>query len=295
MRASAAPSAATLVLAALIWAPSVSAAVMPVAEQNVLIQQRCAVCHSDTARNGGLSLERFDAGQASPSLVAMLLSKITNGVALETVRAMAEDAAAAKVVNQRIMGGALFAAGLPIPPVPAMRALTEALGARTLGAEKWSVTTTRNATGEAAVTVASVMRQLPPERKDAVAPVYRLSLTCDRTTRVGEIRLSWAPAPTAGTLLVVSDGAAPATHVVEGKEPNGNGSPGTSDPSSVVIFETQPSSNKQIPLPTRSLRFSGLYPGEAPEFSFVDLDSTAKRSLAACFSGVAAGRGRPRI
>ena len=63
-----------------------AAELMPAAQQNALVQKYCAVCHTDAARNGGLSLEHFDAAQASPSLTAMLLSKLTGGVSLATVR-----------------------------------------------------------------------------------------------------------------------------------------------------------------------------------------------------------------
>jgi hypothetical protein len=33
----------------------------PAAQQNALVQRYCAVCHTDAAKNGGLSLEHFDA------------------------------------------------------------------------------------------------------------------------------------------------------------------------------------------------------------------------------------------
>jgi hypothetical protein len=49
---------------------------MPVAQQNALVQKYCAVCHTDVHRNGGLSLQHFDAahpsddqnGEKNPSL-----------------------------------------------------------------------------------------------------------------------------------------------------------------------------------------------------------------------------------
>ena len=50
--------------------PAAAADLMPVAQQNALVQKYCAVCHTDAARNGGLSLEHFDAAQAPPSLMA---------------------------------------------------------------------------------------------------------------------------------------------------------------------------------------------------------------------------------
>src|SRR5262245_47595750 len=52
---------------------------MPAAEQNALVKKYCAVCHTDAAKNGGLSLEHYDAARADPPLAAMLLSKLRNG------------------------------------------------------------------------------------------------------------------------------------------------------------------------------------------------------------------------
>ena len=38
---------------------------MPTAEQNALVKQYCAVCHSDATKNGGLSLlQHYDAANA---------------------------------------------------------------------------------------------------------------------------------------------------------------------------------------------------------------------------------------
>jgi len=56
-----------------------AAELMPPTRQNALVQQYCAVCHTDAAKNGGLSLEHYDAAQADPALAAMLLSKLRNG------------------------------------------------------------------------------------------------------------------------------------------------------------------------------------------------------------------------
>src|SRR5271165_2519185 len=51
---------------------------MPAAEQNALVKQYCAVCHTDAARSGGLSLEHYDAAKRNPPLAAMMLSKLNN-------------------------------------------------------------------------------------------------------------------------------------------------------------------------------------------------------------------------
>jgi cytochrome c551/c552 len=52
---------------------------MPAAEQNTLVKRYCAVCHTDAAKNGGLSLEHYDAARRDPGLAAMILSKLNNG------------------------------------------------------------------------------------------------------------------------------------------------------------------------------------------------------------------------
>ena len=50
-------------------------AAMPAAEQNALVKRYCAVCHSDAAGNGGLSLEHYDAAHRDPGLAAMILPR----------------------------------------------------------------------------------------------------------------------------------------------------------------------------------------------------------------------------
>src|SRR5215213_8834912 len=73
----------TLALVAVIagqFAISASAAeLMPSAQQTSLVQKYCAVCHTDAVKNGGLSLEHYDAAQANAPLAAMLLSKLRSG------------------------------------------------------------------------------------------------------------------------------------------------------------------------------------------------------------------------
>src|SRR2546423_8517553 len=86
-----------------------AAEMMPTAQQNAVVRKYCAVCHTDSANNGGLSLEHFDAAQAAPSLMAMLLSKLTGGVSLATVREMSLNAAAAAFVDNKMKSGAMGA------------------------------------------------------------------------------------------------------------------------------------------------------------------------------------------
>src|SRR5579871_700018 len=56
-----------------------SAELMSPTRQNALVQKYCAVCHTDAVRNGGLSLQHYDAAGRDPALAAMLLSKLRGG------------------------------------------------------------------------------------------------------------------------------------------------------------------------------------------------------------------------
>jgi hypothetical protein len=81
---------ATFALAAALGATLIAAEPAALDQQNSFVKTHCAVCHSDRANNGGLSLEGFDAAVATPSLAAMMLSKITSGTALATVDAASQ-------------------------------------------------------------------------------------------------------------------------------------------------------------------------------------------------------------
>src|SRR5258708_3521839 len=89
-------------LAGSLTTPAPAAELMRQARQNALVQKYCAVCHTDAAKNGGLSLEHFDAAQAAPSLTAMLLSKLTGGVLLKTARDAASNASAAAFIDKKM-------------------------------------------------------------------------------------------------------------------------------------------------------------------------------------------------
>src|SRR5437667_12302029 len=111
-----------------------AADLMPPAQQNALVQKYCAVCHTDTAKNGGLSLEHFDAAQAPPSLTAMLLSKLTGGGLLKTAREADSNASAAAFVDKKMRSGAMGAAGIPIPDKATIDALIHAFSVASAGA-----------------------------------------------------------------------------------------------------------------------------------------------------------------
>ena len=139
---------------------------MPTAKQNALVRQHCAVCHTDAAKNDGLSLEHFDAATAAPSLAAMLLSKLSGGVALEMVREMRTNPEPAALVHKNMRHGAMDAAGIPIPDQTTIDGLVQALAVESTGATEWSVS--RSPAG----VTASILREVPSSKCDVEA--YRL-------------------------------------------------------------------------------------------------------------------------
>ena len=91
-----------------------AADLMPHAQQTALVMKYCAVCHTDAARNGGLTLQHFDASKLDPGLAAMLVSKLRTG--------------------------AMGASGIPRPDESITQALTAALAAESAGANQWTDT-----------------------------------------------------------------------------------------------------------------------------------------------------------
>jgi hypothetical protein len=173
---------------------------MPVKRQNELIQRHCAVCHTDAARNGGLTLQHFDAGDADPSLAAMLLSKLR--------------------------GGAMGAAGLPFEKADA-DSLEMAMLAASARSQEWTIK-------RGPLTTAGIVREVPS--KDPEQPSrYRLAVTCDARSRNGSVQLSWAPSPRNGMVKASVDGGVPISYKVEGTETMGNGGPGTTGHAAVML------------------------------------------------------------
>src|SRR3954462_7574528 len=91
-----------------------AADLMPYEQQTALVMKYCAVCHTDAARNGGLTLQHFDASKLDPSLAAMLVAKLRTG--------------------------AMGASGIPRPDESVTQALTAALAAESTGADKCTIT-----------------------------------------------------------------------------------------------------------------------------------------------------------
>jgi hypothetical protein len=254
------------------------------AEQNLIVQRHCAVCHNDSARNGGLSLQYFDTTQAAPSLAAMMLSKLTSGLPLDVVRSAATDATAAALVNRKLKDGAINAAGLQVADMRPIRALAAALAIQTSGASEWHVTDGHGATP---TMTASILRELPVARRTGETALYRLSVSCNAATGDGEMQLAWAPVPQTGTLSVAVDDKAPLTYKVEGSEKMGDGSKATpTGPAAINLHEpTRDSRTPRMPLPVRSLTISNLFPDESVVFPFSGLTEATRQRLSACFVG----------
>ena len=246
---------------------------MPAARQNALVQKYCTVCHTDAARNGGLSLEHFDASHAAPSLTAMMLNKMTGGVALERARAVDADSDAAAMVNKEMRHGAIGAAGLGIPDRATIDQWIRAFAAESARAAEWSVESSP------ALVSASVLREWPAATTSGLARAYRLTASCAPADHAGSMQLSWSPAPRNGTLTVAADGGAVLNYAVQGAERMGNGSGVVSGGAAAVALDR----TEGKPLPVKSLTAGGLFPGETVEFSFADLPPRARVALETCF------------
>jgi hypothetical protein len=226
-----------------------AAEIMPAARQNALVQRYCAVCHTDAAKNGGLSLEHYDAAQADPALAAMLLSKLRSG--------------------------AMGAAGLGIPDPATREAWVAATAAQAERAKGWTVIRTEAPGSQAPVLTASIVRDVAPRERDADAPVYRLTLRCNIANHKGDTQLTWSPAPqTNRTFSVSADGNAGIPHRLEGREERmGNGTASSTGLAAVML---------NAPLPERTLTIRDLFPGETVVFPLGELDQVDRRQLAVC-------------
>jgi len=244
----------TVALAAVIAGftmPAPAAEPMPPAQQNTLVQKYCAVCHTDAAKNGGLSLEHYDAAQVNPALAAMLLSKLRNG--------------------------AMGAAGLGIPDSATRDAWVVATAAQAERAKGWTVIRTEAPGSKAHVLTASIVRGVAPRKSDTDAPVYRLTLACNIASHKGEIQLTWSPEPqTNRTFSVSADGNAGIPHRLEGREEKmGNGTASTTGFAAAAL---------NVPLPENILTITDLFPGETVVFPLGELDQVDRRQLAVCLA-----------
>jgi hypothetical protein len=226
--------------------------------------------------NGGFSLQHFDAAHADPSLAAMLLSKITNGLPLERVSAAHTDPAAAAVLAAKMKGSALGAAGVPVPDSATSRAWAMALSAEAGGATKWTVNRVQDPESHAQVLTASVIREVTAAKDPTNADMYRLMITCGTDTREGEMELEWSTGiPKQGQeISAVPDGKTPLTYKVEGHETMATG--GDSGPGDIVL--------KATPLPEKTLTVGNLIGGETVVFPFGGLPRKTRQALSGCFA-----------
>jgi hypothetical protein len=229
---------------------------MPVAQQNAIVQKYCVSCHTDAEPSGLLSLQHYDAAHAAPALSAMLLSKVTAGVPLATVKAAASDANAAALVARQMRHGAMGAAGIGVPDQDTIDAFIQALASGAGGAEIWQVRRGGPAT------TATVVRELSP-RSSGEATTYRLTLSCNAATKQREALFSWAPSAANGPMSVAVDGGAPLAHEARG---------------AAIDLTLHP---RWAPF-QKTVRVSGLFPNEAITFAISDLPVDAREALAAC-------------
>jgi mono/diheme cytochrome c family protein len=223
-------------------------------QQNALIQKYCAVCHTDAVRNGGLSLEHYDAAQPDPALAAMLLSKLRTG--------------------------AMGAAGVGIPEPEIRQAWVAATAVQAAGAQRWSVLRSSDSAADDLVT-ASIVRQLPSPNPNVEPDSYRLIVTCRPATRRASVELAWSPnVPAAGAVMAAEvDGKPFSTWKIDGAETYGNGMNGSSGPGAIMLSGAKPG----MPLPAGTLAIRDVFPSQTVVFPFSDLPADGRQALAACF------------
>jgi hypothetical protein len=225
-------------------------AAMPAAEQNALVAKYCAVCHTDAAMNGGLSLQHYDAAKGDPGLAAMILSKLNNG--------------------------AMAAAGNGVPDKAVQQAWLDSTRQQAVGADKWFVN------HEDGRLSASIVREVPPRKAGSTdVPVYRLKMVCQPLTGSGEMQLTWSPQPQTGRTMTASvDGDTPVDYRIEGKESMGNGGTAETGHASVVLSNGR---GRKLTLAHQTMTIRELFPGEAVEFPFFQLDRKAREEFRKCF------------
>jgi len=250
--------AAVMTLPAIAYGQGRAAEPMPLVQQNALVQKYCSVCHDDVHRNGGLSLQHFDASNVDPSLAAMMATKLKTG--------------------------AIGAAGLSRPDQATQDAFFKALDAKSRGSNEWKLTRTVDPSTQASFLTASILRAAPSTPANPLGELYRLKLTCRTETGEGEMQLTWAP-KNAGesprAISVAADADDPFRYIVEGHETMGNGAKNadgtenTTGPAATVL--------KGMQLPARTLTISSVFPDETVVFSFDGLAEAARHELSACF------------
>ncbi len=269
--------------------PARAAELMPSAQQNALVQKYCAVCHTDAAKNGGLSdSEHFDAATGGCRVWRQCcLSKLTGGVSLKTAREAPSNTTAAALIDQKMRSGAMGAAGIPIPDKATIDALIHAFAVESSGAMNWTVERSYDAAASVPILTVSTLREMPSAKHVGEAEVYRLIASCNSATQEGEMQLAWSPVAQSGTLAASVDGNVAARYRVEGSEKMANGSGVVLHGlAALVLAETKRGGSRiGLPFPAESLTISDLFPGETVTFSFANLSRNERHEFNACFPG----------
>lgn len=266
--------------------PSFPITDISLSEQNAMMEKYCIICHLDTAMNGGLSLEHFDAATVSPPLASILVSKFTTGVPLEDIMKSELDSQIVEEIELGKRFGApsvMGIAGLPLPTEGEINGFIMAMAQRTSDPERWHIVEDGEEVRADIVRVTSYPVREDQGERDVT---YRLVLTCDAVSGDGEILLTWSPVPANGDMEVIVDSDPMVEFVIDEQEPMANGDSGTSAPSSVVLAGMgKNDDHPDLSVPRKRLRIKGPLPTDEVEFSFDDLWDSDPRLLNACFSG----------
>jgi hypothetical protein len=264
--------------------------IMPASQQRGLVQKYCAACHDDARMVGGLSLEHFDASRANPAVAAMMLSKLTNGLTLQTVRAADTDAAARTLLDKELKTSAIFAAGVPPPDIDTLHRWISALSAEATGATEWTTSNVAEGGNEPSTLIASVVKEFPSPKDASKADIYRLTLTCRTATHEAEMTLTWAP----GDLIkdqevsAAVDGKDPVIYKVETKQWMGTNNHPTSGAGALVLYSTRGTAAAPVssaPLSVKTLTVNHVLQDGAVAFPLAGLRSADRQALWTCFAG----------
>ena len=179
------------------------------------------------------------------------------------------------MILSKLNAGAMGAAGNGVPGKAAQEAWIAATKEQAAGAEEWFVNR------EDGLVSASIAREVPSRRPDVKeSPIYRIKITCNTVSGVGQTQLTWSPQPQTGrTMTAWADREAPVEYRIEGKESMGNGATVQSGHASLLL-----SDGGKLGFPNHSMTVHELFPGETIEFPFSDLDQKTRTELSTCFS-----------